>query len=199
VKSPHILAISSYAVHGTASLKTFTTILGEKILPVPSIMLNGLTNMSLVRKFDTPFKELLESTFELAADRKLDIILYIGYLGSAEQADIILGVIDTYHRIIRSIIVDPVCGDNGRKYVPDEVIAQWPKLIKKADMAFPNMTEVKILTGHQADEEQEPNYCDSLKMAAFQTYRIIKNSIEKDSDDLILEIPGLINSITNKS
>ena len=134
-------------------------------------------------------------------------------------------------------------------------------------MAFPNMTEVKILTGHQADEEQEPthyiekftklfpriqivitsvrngdkigleaygkeefsysqpllpksyggsgdaflalflldyfykraDFCDSLKMAAFQTYRIIKNSIEKDSDDLILEIPGLINSITNKS
>jgi pyridoxine kinase len=259
MKSPYILAISSYAVHGTASLKTFTTILGEKILPVPSIMLNGLTNMSLVRKFDTPFKELLKSTFELAVDRKLDVILYVGYLGKAEQADIILQMIDTYRKIIRSVIVDPVCGDNGRKYVPDEVIAQWPKLIRKADMVFPNMTEIKILTGHQTDEEREPVYyiekftklfphtqmvitsvrtgdqigveaygnetysysqpvlprnyggsgdaflalflvyhfykqadfCDSLKMAAIQIYRIIKNSIENESDDLILEIPVL--------
>jgi pyridoxine kinase len=267
MRSPYILAISSYAVHGTASLKTFTAVLGEKILPVPSIMLNGLTNMSLVRKFDTPFKELLQSTFELAVDRKLEVILYIGYLGKAEQADIILEMIGTYSANIKSIIIDPVCGDHGRKYVPDEVIAQWPKLIKKADMVFPNMTEIRILTGHQPDEEREPVYyiekfvelfpdsqvvitsvktgdqigieaygnetysysqpvlpknyggsgdaflalflldyfykkadfCDSLKMAVMQTCLIIKSSIEKRADDLILEIPNAINSIFNKS
>jgi len=90
MKSPHILAISSYAVHGTASLKTFTAILGKKILPVPSIMLNGLTNMSLVRKFGMPFKELLQGTFDLAVNRQLELVLYVRYLGNAEQADVIL-------------------------------------------------------------------------------------------------------------
>jgi pyridoxine kinase len=267
MKAPHILAISSFAVHGTASLKTFTAILGEKILPVPSIMLNGLTNMSLVRKFGTPFKELLQGTFDLAVNRQLELVLYVGYLGNAEQADVILKMIDAYRDYIKHIIVDPVCGDHGRKYVPDEVIAQWPKLIKKADMVFPNMTEIKILTGHQPDEKQEPAYyiekftklfqpmriiitsvrtgdqigvaayseetfsysqpmlpqnyggsgdaflalfllnyfykradfCDSLKMAAIQTYRMIKNSIEKKSDDLILEIPDHINAISQNS
>jgi len=77
VKIPHTLAISSFAVHGTASLKTFISLLGDKILPVPSLLLNGLTNMTMVKKFDTPFRELLQSTFEVAVNRELDLILYI--------------------------------------------------------------------------------------------------------------------------
>jgi pyridoxine kinase len=255
MKQSYVLAISSYAVHGTASLKTLITLLGDKILPVPSIMLNGLTNMQLVRKFETPFAELLTGTFELAENRGLELILYIGYLGKADQADIILTLLGTYKSLIKTVIIDPVCGDHGRKYVPDEVIAQWPKLIRIADLAFPNLTELKILTGNKPDDSltTEPyaeqfarlypktklvltsvtptpdtigiavygdeayNYAlnllpknyggsgdaflslfilnhyyknltfnDALKLAADQTYQMIKNSIEKGSDDLLL-------------
>ena len=154
MKTPYILAISSFAVHGTASLKTFITILGEKILPVPSLVLNGLTNMALVKKLDIPFKELLEGTFELAVNRDLDLILYIGYLGKAEHADVILEMIDTYRSHIKMIITDPVCGDHGRAYVPEEVIAKWPSIIGISDMVFPNITELKILTGHQPGDNR---------------------------------------------
>lgn len=265
MKTPYILAISSYAVHGTASLKTFTSVLGEKILPVPSLMLNGLTNMSLVKKFDTPFRELLQGTFDLAVDRKLDIILYIGYLGKPEQADIILEMINTYRSSIRTIITDPVCGDHGRAYVPAEIIEKWPQLISVSDMVFPNLTEIRILTGNDpaatgADNayieqfknrfpvkqmvitsiksgddgigirtygKENYNYSHkklprnyggsgdallslfilnrfyklmsfhtALRLAADQTHYIIKNSIEKDSDDLILSIPESINHVT---
>jgi len=154
VKTPRILAISSFAVHGTASLKTFITFLGDKILPVPSLMLNGLTNMSLVEKFDTPFGDLLRSTFDLAVDRELELVLYIGYLGNAGQAAIISEMIATYRSHIKTIITDPVCGDHGRTYVPADVIAQWPALVKQSDMAFPNLTELKILTGYQPDDNQ---------------------------------------------
>jgi len=257
LKSPHILAISSFAVHGTASLKTFITVLGEKILPVPSLMLNGLTNMSLVKKFDPPFRELLQGTFELAADRTLELILYIGYLGKAEQADIILEMASVYRNQIKMIITDPVSGDHGKKYVPDEVIARWPDIIRRSDMVFPNQTELKILTGNAPDANMENDalieqfhklypetkliitsiktgdnaiglsvtgdkpfiyshnllpknyggsgdlflslfilnhfyknfsFDDALRFAADQTYNIIKNSIEKGSDDLILEV-----------
>jgi pyridoxine kinase len=255
VKTPYTLAISSFSVHGTASLKTFIALLGEKILPVPSLMLNGLTNMSLVKKFETPFKELLQSTFELAVHREMELILYIGYLGKAEQADIILKMINTYRSHIKVIITDPVCGDHGRKYVPDDVIERWPYIIRQSDLVFPNLTELKLLTGNEPDGgEVTENYVDlfqtlfpltqlvvtsiktaedkigikfygikpftyshqllpknfggsgdaflslfilnhfyklqpfneALKLAADQTYRLIKNSIDKGSDDLIL-------------
>ncbi len=261
MKTPYTLAISSFAVHGTASLKTFITILGGKVLPVPSLLLNGLTNMALVQKFETPFEELLKSTFNLAADRDLDLILYIGYLGKAEQADIILKIIEDYRDRIKTIITDPVCGDYGRKYVPDDVIVRWPEIISVSDIVFPNITEIKILTGHAPNDEQEDetyieqfrtlfpgvqlvitsiktgedtigikaygeeqfsyshdvlpqnyggsgdaflalfiqnhfyeqhSFIDALKLAADQTCRIIKNSIDMDSDDLLLEYRNLI-------
>jgi pyridoxine kinase len=164
VKTPHILAISSFAVHGTASLKTFITFLGDKVLPVPSLMLNGLTNMSLVKKFEMPFGELLQSTFELAANRELELILYIGYLGNAGQAAIITEMIKPYRSYIKTIITDPVCGDHGRTYVPADVIEQWPALIKLSDVVFPNITELKILTGFKPDDEQPAEvYADQFK------------------------------------
>jgi pyridoxine kinase len=255
-KQPHVLAIGSFAVHGSASLKTFITILGEKVLPVPSLLLNGLTNMSLVKKFEPPFRELLQSTLELAISRDLDLIFYIGYLGKAEQAEIIIEMINAYRGSIKTILTDPVCGDHGRIYVPQEVIERWPEIIRHSDIVFPNVTELNILTGNSVDStdtveyfaEQfktrypssglvltsvaengnigyasfvgEPvkymrellpkNYGGSgdvflalfilnhfyknipfngaLKLAADQTYLMIKNSIEKRSDDLVLEI-----------
>ena len=154
MKQPYVLAISSFAVHGTASLKTFITVLGGKILPVPSLVLNGLTNMAIIKKLEIPFKELLQSSFDLAVYRQMDLILYIGYLGNAEQADIILEMINTYRSHIKTIITDPVCGDHGRAYVPAEVIAKWPALIRVSDMVFPNVTELKILTGNPPDGNQ---------------------------------------------
>jgi pyridoxal/pyridoxine/pyridoxamine kinase len=224
-------------------------------------MLNGLTNMSLVKKFDTPFRELLEGTFELAANRSLELILYTGYLGKAEQADIILEMIQKYRSLIRFIITDPVCGDHGRTYVPQDVIEKWPKLIAASDMAFPNVTELRLLTGNPPDSDADVEACsekfrqlypgvqlvvtsihdeesrigfrafgeesfsyshpvlprnyggsgdaflvlfllnyfykqrsinDALKLAADQTRRIIKNSIDRNSDDLLLEYRDLV-------
>ncbi|MFI5136318.1 MAG: bifunctional hydroxymethylpyrimidine kinase/phosphomethylpyrimidine kinase [Sphingobacteriales bacterium] len=190
MKTPYTLAISSFAVHGTASLKTFTTVLGEKILPVPSLILNGLTSMSLVKKFDTPFRELLQSTFELAVNRDLDLILYIGYLGKAEQADIIAEMAGTYRKHIRTIITDPVCGDHGRAYVPDEVITQWPQIIRLSDMVFPNLTEIKILTGYAPDDNKAARFYIEEFRKLFPQPELVVTSIKPDEDNIGFEFRG---------
>ena len=184
MKTPHILAISSYAVHGTASLKTFTTLLGEKLLPVPSVMLNGLTNMQLVKKFTMPFRELLQSTFELAVNRDLDLILYIGYLGNAEQASIIMEMIAEYQSHILTVITDPVCGDNGRTYVPQAVIDEWPMLIDLAEIAFPNLTELKILTGHSADDEQSVEHYAKVFKRLYPSTNLVVTSLKTAYDGI---------------
>jgi pyridoxine kinase len=184
VKTPHVLAISSFAVHGTASLKTFTTILGERILPVPSLMLNGLTNMALIKKLDVPFAELLQSSFELALNRELELILYIGYLGKGEQVDIIMEMINTYRSIIKTIIVDPVCGDHGRTYVPADVITRWPELIKLADWVFPNLTEIKILSGYEPDDKGEDAFYIEIFRKQYPNTQLVITSI-KTGDDTI--------------
>lgn len=184
MKAPHVLAISSFAVHGTASLKTLTTILGERILPVPSLILNGLTNMALVKKFDVPLAELLQSSFELAVNRELELILYIGYLGKAEQVDVIINMINTYRLIIKIIIVDPVCGDHGRAYVPADIISHWPELIKLADLVFPNLTEIKILTGHEPDGIEADTFYIETFRKQYPNIQLVITSVKTNDDKM---------------
>ncbi|MFM9837812.1 MAG: bifunctional hydroxymethylpyrimidine kinase/phosphomethylpyrimidine kinase [Cyclobacteriaceae bacterium] len=182
MKNLYTLAISSFAVNGTASLKTFIRILGDKVLPVPSLILNGLTNMGAVRKLEIDFKELLTSSVELALHRDVELLFYIGYLGNANQANIICEIIEKYQTKIKAIIADPVCGDHGRTYVSNEVIAEWPKLISKADIAFPNITELKILTGHDPSDQLLMDHCVEQFKSKYPKPKLVITSFAQSSD-----------------
>jgi len=175
-----VLAINSFAVHGTASLKATISILGSKILPVPSVMLNGLTNMPFVQRHTPAFRELLEGTFKLVVHRNQKVILYIGYLGSSDQVDIILDLIGVYREYIQLILTDPISGDHGRTYVPDEIIMRWPDLIRISDFVFPNLTELKLITGYAAIDDQNIDvYLESFQKQ-FPTTGLIVTSITSD-------------------
>jgi len=183
MKKLYTLAISSFAVNGTASLKTFIKILGDNILPIPSLMLNGLTNMSFVRKFEVPFEELLRSSVELALSRDAELILYIGYLGNPNQAEIICDVIDSYQSRIKTILSDPVCGDHGRTYVSKEVIEAWPKLISKSSIVFPNVTELKILTNHGANDPIPVEDCVAIFKDNYPTTKLVVTSLSQGNNN----------------
>lgn len=164
-KPPFVLAIGSYAVHGVASLKTFIKILGSSILPVPSLVLSGLTNIQGIKKFELPFADILANTLEIAASRNQQLIFYTGYLGSAEQAEVVTSMIKKYRSIIKTVITDPVCGDNGKAYVSTEVIGHWAEIIRLSDMVTPNITELKLITGYAANADETPHvYIDAFKM-----------------------------------
>lgn len=174
--SPYVLAVGSYAVHGVASLKTFIKILGSQILPVPSLVLSGLTNISGIKKFELPFAGLLESTLDIAVQRNQRLIFYTGYLGTAEQAEVVAAMIKKYSNIITTVITDPVCGDNGRAYVPPDVIGRWAKIIQLSDLVTPNITELKLITGHAADAAGNPEfYIDAFKDLYADTHLLLSS------------------------
>ncbi|GAB4427176.1 MAG: hypothetical protein OHK0039_45390 [Bacteroidia bacterium] len=139
-----MLAVHSLAAHGSASLKVLIRLLGHRVLPVPSLYLNGLTNLPAIRRYRVEFASLLASTLELAALRDQELILYVGYLGEAAQADIIRAQLDLHRDRIRLVLVDPVTGDHGRIYVPEAVVSVWPDLLAQADWALPNQTELYL-------------------------------------------------------
>lgn len=187
-KPPHVLAISSYAVHGVASLKIFIKVLGSAILPVPSLVLSGLTNIEGVKKFDVQFEELLENTLQLAALRKQQLIFYTGYLGKPEQADVVTRLINKYRNHIKAVITDPVCGDHGRAYVSDEIIAKWPDIITLSDIVFPNITELKLITGNAIDAiEPTAYYVDAFKKMYPDTQLVI-SSHKKNDDEIGVQL-----------
>lgn len=83
--------------------------------------------------------ELLELSFDG---------IYSGFLGSAEQVDIVIGFINRFKGEKTRLIVDPVMGDNGVLYstCTVEMRKELKKLAAMADIVTPNLTELCFLT-----------------------------------------------------
>ncbi len=78
-----------------------------------------------------------------------------GYLGNAQQAGAISGLIEAARRQNPDLIYvcDPVIGDNGGLYVPEETaMAVRDRLLPLADIATPNRFELEWLAGKTVDD-----------------------------------------------
>lgn len=120
--------------------------LGVQACPFPTAILSNQTNYDtyLFKDFTNYMKEYnskiqaLNITFDG---------IYSGFLGSIEQIDIVIDFIHTNNNSI--IIVDPVMGDNGKKYdtYTENMCFKMRDLVKVADIVTPNLTEACILLG----------------------------------------------------
>ncbi len=72
-----------------------------------------------------------------------------GFLGSAEQFDLVEEFLDGFAGPDTVICVDPVMGDNGRAYrsYTPAMCAAMEKLVRRAHIITPNLTEACLLTG----------------------------------------------------
>lgn len=183
-----VLAINSLPSNGNAGLKMVISVLGTLVIPVPSVILSGIGSMRHLTGFtrlELAFEDLLEGSLQIARQRKQALILYVGYLGHHEQILTILGLLDQYRDQIKYIFVDPVCGDNGKPYVSEEIIQHWPLLLAKADLAIPNLTEVALLAGHRQGivKEQSDVYVEEFRQK-FPNLDFVATSMSQ-SDELI--------------
>ena len=73
--------------------------------------------------------------------------IYSGYLGSAEQIDLVLQIKEQFLAPNGTFIVDPVMGDNGTLYAgfTDGFVNKMSTLCKQADYILPNVTEACYL------------------------------------------------------
>ena len=81
--------------------------------------------------------------------------IYTGYLGSDEQIDAILSFIDSHIRPGMLTVVDPAMADNGMLYagLPQDFASSMMRLIERADVIIPNITEAMMLTGKRFEAE----------------------------------------------
>jgi pyridoxine kinase len=73
--------------------------------------------------------------------------IYSGFLGSPAQIAIVQGFIDHFRQEKQLVIVDPVLGDDGHLYesMGPQMIEEMKKLIARADVITPNLTEACAL------------------------------------------------------
>lgn len=75
--------------------------------------------------------------------------VYTGYLGSPEQAKMIEDFIDEFKPPI--VFIDPVMADNGKLYAgfDNRIVEAMKKLVSKADIIVPNLTEAAFMLGEE--------------------------------------------------
>ena len=75
--------------------------------------------------------------------------IYTGFLGSVRQVAIVEDFIKEFAEKDTRIIVDPVMGDNGRRYatIGDNLCREIRKLLPLSSIITPNLTEACLLAG----------------------------------------------------
>lgn len=71
-----------------------------------------------------------------------------GFLGSKEQIQIVLRFLEDFKTEDNVTVIDPVMGDYGKTYstCTPEMCSEMKKLVTRADILTPNLTEACILT-----------------------------------------------------
>ena len=158
-----VLTIQDISCFGQCSLTVALPIIsaaGIETVILPSAVLSthtaGFTGFTV--------RDLTEDIPGIAAHWKKEGIsfdaLYTGYLGSAEQIDMVSDIAETLLRPGAPFIVDPAMADNGKLYpaFDTEYVEQMKKLTRKADVVLPNLTEACLLTDMPYRETYDEAY-----------------------------------------
>ena len=89
---------------------------------------------------------------------------YTGYLGSGQQIDYCLRIAAETAAPGAVFIVDPAMADNGKLYTGFDMnfVDEMKRLVAKADIALPNLTEACLLTGVSYREQYNAQYIGEI-------------------------------------
>ena len=127
--------------------------MGIQVCPVPPAILSTHTSEFKNFHFIDLTKEL-NSYIKHWKDLQLDFdAIYSGFLGSAEQVQIVQDFIKSFKQENQIVVVDPVLGDDGSTYntITSELVEQMRLLIGSADVITPNITEAALLLQEPAN------------------------------------------------
>jgi pyridoxine kinase len=155
--TPRLIAVHDLSGIGRVSLTSVIPILssmGIQVCPLPTAVLSSHTQYKDFYKVD------LTNHLQPIIDhwKRLELnfdAIYSGYLASAEQVEIVEKLINTFRKKHMLIVVDPVMGDNGKRYTSlgSDLVGEMKRLIGKADIITPNLTEAAFLLDENYNKE----------------------------------------------
>lgn len=157
-----IVTIQDISCIGKCSLTVALPIIsamGVEAAIIPTAVLSTHTMFS-----DFTFKDLTDQIQPISdhwkkENFKFDAI-YTGYLGSAEQTELVCDFFDRYKTDDNIIFVDPAMADNGKLYPAfDNNFAKlMANVCAKADIIVPNLTEACLMTDTEYKTEYDEQY-----------------------------------------
>lgn len=97
--------------------------------------------------------------------------IYTGYLGTEEEIDTVIGIIETFRNENTLVFVDPAMGDNGKLYPAfnEHYAKKNASLCAVADIIDPNITEASFMTGLPYKETYTEDYVKDMLLALAAT------------------------------
>jgi pyridoxine kinase len=177
--NPSIICFQSLPAIGRVGLKAYAQVLSQHWVPVPSVLLNGPANMLGCKKLTYDAVGMLEATLVALDKRDTPLILVIGYLNDLDQLNAVISFLEKNRDEFAHIIIDPICGDNGKPYVDREIIENYPSLLQFGGMFFPNETEAKLISGKETLDEAQKWWLERFPEAdTLITGILVEDSIE---------------------
>jgi len=93
--------------------------------------------------------------------------IYTGYLGTEEEIDTVIGIIENFRNENTLVFVDPAMGDNGKLYPAfnEHYAKKNADLCAIADITDPNITEASFMTGIPYKENCSEDYVKEMLLA----------------------------------
>ena len=157
-----ILLLGDITGRSRVALRMLSSVLercGHEVLMLPTALISNTLNLGAHEALDTT-DYLLRS---LDVWEKLGMrydLAYIGYITGLEQAEKLCAVADGLRAKGVSVVLDPILGDNGKKYnsVSAGQVEGMRLLCRHADLITPNLTELCLLLDKPFDPEASKAY-----------------------------------------
>lgn len=123
-------------------------IMGVEACPVPTMLLSTHTGGYGKPATARPGNDYLISCAHHFREEGVSFdAIFIGYLGSAQTVSACEAFLDHFPDV--PVILDPIMGDNGTYYgnFDDSYKEAVKRLVRRADILLPNLTEACLLTG----------------------------------------------------
>ncbi len=164
-----ILTIQDISCFGKCSLTVALPILSSMGIETAILPTAVLSTHTLFKGFTC--KDLSDQLKPITDHWKNEGItfdaIYTGYLGTEEEIDTVINIIDMFRDKDTLVFVDPAMGDNGKLYAAfnEHYAKKNADLCAIADIADPNITEAAYLTGLPYKEEYTEDYVKELLFA----------------------------------
>ena len=164
-----ILTIQDISCFGKCSLTVALPLLSAMGIETAILPTAVLSTHTLFKGFTC--KDLSDQLVPITDHWKQEGItfdaIYTGYLGTEEEIDTVIRIIEEFRNENTLVIVDPAMGDNGKLYPAfNEYYAKKnADLCAVADIIDPNITEASFMTGLPYREEYSEDYVREMLLA----------------------------------
>jgi pyridoxine kinase len=196
---PRVLSVQSHVVFGVVGNKAAVFPLqlrGFTVDPLNTCQLSNHTGYCSFAGSRTPADDLAAIWASLEAIGATDeyVALLTGYIG---RADVLACLLEKVKALRASrgasitILCDPVCGDNGKLYVPEDVPPLYRDMLQYSNIVTPNGFEAGLLSGIEPHDMATAKRCAAWfhehgPRLVIVTSVDVKSSAEHEGEILVL-------------